>query len=136
MTAKTPNVETRSAGPPPTGWFWIENGIVDRIGEVGRLAAVVYMTLVRHADVEHRVAEVFVAKIAATVGVTDRAVRDAIRRLRDAGLIEVDEQHDQSGRNRANRYRILRHTPPSGGGSPVQGTLKLSSGMGELEFLL
>ena len=36
--------------PPATGWFWIDNRVTDRIGEIGTTALAVYVVLARFAD--------------------------------------------------------------------------------------
>ena len=134
----TPSVNGRPdpIRPPPGGWFWIDNRAVDRIVETGRLAFAVYVVLSRFTN-KDRECFVTMKRLAETVGASTRAVRGAIRNLVEAELVTIREERDQTGRSRANHYRVL-PLSPSGeaeveflpGGSGVPGRRKLSSGGG------
>ena len=50
MSKKTPS----SNGPPATGWFRVDNVLVDLIGEIGQLAFCVYCALAKFSDRERQ----------------------------------------------------------------------------------
>lgn len=93
--------ESRQIKPPATGWFWIDNRAVPLLRAVGRLAFSVYVVLARYSD--ERVAEISKSRIGEVVDASPRKVRDAIAKLVDAGLVEVES----GGGHSANRYRLL-----------------------------
>ena len=91
------------------GWFRIDNAFLDRIADIGLLPTAVYLVLAKHAD---RDGYCFPSQreIARLVGKTARAVRDAIRSLEEAGLIET-EQRSVGTMKTVNRYRLT-NLPP------------------------
>ena len=98
--------------PPPEagGWFWIDNQVVERIGDIGTLAASVYVVLVRYADDERRCFP-SISTIARLCGTSKRAAWKAISRLLEAGIIAKETRHDSKGGQTSNLYRVLPLSP-------------------------
>ena len=107
--------EPRNTSPPLGGrWFWLDNGVVERIAEIGPLAFAVYAVLAKYAD-DHRRCFPAVPRIAELLGKSDRAVQDAMDRLEKASLIQVELSKGGRGKNATNRYRLLPLPPPCKG---------------------
>lgn len=93
--------------PARGGFFMVDNEFVDRyIVEVGVTAAAVYNVLARHAD-QDRECFVSVARIAKRIGMTERAVRAAIRKLTEKGVLHVSHRTGANHKgNLTNIYRL------------------------------
>jgi DNA-binding transcriptional MocR family regulator len=52
------------------------------------------------------VAEVSIRSLAASLGVSKDTITRAVRRLRDVGVVEVDQARSESGSFRAGSYRL------------------------------
>lgn len=100
--------------PESGGWFWIDNQVVERIGDIGQLAATVYVVLARFAG-DKRTCFPSITSIGRIVGATHRGVQVAIKKLETAGLIQVERSKGGRGREATNRYLLLPLSPPSKG---------------------
>lgn len=89
------------------GWFWCHDRIIDAYGsKIGPIGIAVYVCLTRHAD---KAGESFPAKvtIAAEIGVSKRAVDEAISRLVGLKLITVTQRKAAPGDHDSNLYTLL-----------------------------
>jgi biotin operon repressor len=79
-------------------WFWLHNAILDSYGpRLGVYALSVYVALCRHAGQDQQT-WVSQGKLAASLGAGRTSVNQAIAKLRDLGLIEVEDRTDSHGR--------------------------------------
>ncbi len=87
-------------------WFWLHNAIVDARGaELGPYAGWIYVVLCRHADGE-QMAWVSHRRMAEETGISDRKLRDELRRLEVLGLISIEQRLDERGQQ-TNLYTLL-----------------------------
>lgn len=77
----------------------------DLRGLTGTEKAVAYSIAARH-DTASDVAWPSVATIAEDAGLTDRAVKKAIKSMRERGVLGVEVQWDEAGDRASNRYRF------------------------------
>lgn len=87
-------------------WFRLDTTVADRLRELGPAAAMVVIRLGRHADGDG-VSWPSIAQLAAMTGLAERTVRRAIRRLVDAGLLEVQPRTGHAGVSASNLYRLV-----------------------------
>ena len=120
MTPTTLTAKSESAAP--AGWFRVWNAAIGRLAEIGPLAFAVYCILAKHADRAGRCYP-SIPRIASLVGVGERGVRKAIRKLASAGLVEVIARCDEEGRRSSNIYHLLPPSPPKLPGTRRQGPL-------------
>lgn len=88
------------------GWFRVPVAVVAKLPSLGHLAVSVYLVLCDRAD-EAGVSWPAVDTIAEQIGAKRRAVQYALVELRDAGLIEIREATNDTGRRTSNRYIVL-----------------------------
>jgi len=94
---------TESNGKPPaTGWYWLENGTIDLIAKIGRLAFCILAVIARFAG-RDRVAEISPEKIGEYLGVSGRSIRAETAKLASLEIIEIDTGR---GRGNVNRYTL------------------------------
>ena len=114
-------------GPPAGGsWFWLTYDALDTALRIGRLALGVYCILARHCNRE-RQCHVAAKTIAERIGAGHRAVRSAIGRLVDAGLVETVVRHDDQGGRRANGYFLPALPPQEPPASECMGAMHSSA---------
>lgn len=109
------------------GWFRVDNAVLDRIAIVGLTAAGVYVVLARYANNDSRTCYVGVETIAETLGITGRAVRNAIAKLVDAKMITVSSRRSDTGTSLSNLYRLLDLFPQEQAEPGFRGTLNVGS---------
>lgn len=88
-------------------WHWAENAILDQYGaQLGPYGLAVYYCLCRFAS---QASETHVSqeRIAERIGCSVRQVKREVIKLRDAGLIQVDEHKDARGMNSAATYTLV-----------------------------
>ena len=79
-------------------WFWLHNAILDSYGpQLGVYALSVYVALCRHAG-RDQTTWVSQGKLAASIGAGRTSVNQAIAKLRDMGLVDVEDRTDEHGR--------------------------------------
>ncbi len=101
---------------PAAGWFWLDNKIIERLPEIGKMAFVVYCVMAKHTNGERK-CFITIATISKAVGATPRAIQKAVAALVNAGMIEVAERRGQNGEQRANGFHLL-SLAPQGPGEP------------------
>ena len=87
-------------------WAWFHHSIIDDYGAaLGPYGIAVYVCLCRHADREE---STFVGQrtIAGEIGAGRTSVNQAVARLRELGLIEVEDRVDEHGRT-TSTYTLL-----------------------------
>ena len=102
------------AGLPASGWFWLENQVVDLIPEIGITALSVYIVLCRHAG-KDRTAFPATRTIANIISKSRRTVHRAITRLIDAGLVQADSRDRGNGSATSSVYTLPLLPPRSVG---------------------
>ncbi len=117
--------------PPAEGWFWIDNQVIERLPEIGRMAFAIYAVLAKHTN-KDRECFVSTGTLSKAVSASPRAVRQATAALVKAGLVEIIERRRDDGGQGANGFRLLPLTPQEpvelecqGGGTGVPGALEL-----------
>ena len=89
------------------GWFYVDNELIDYIGRLtGPIGISVYMSLCRHADVEQCCfpSEELIGK---EIGVTEKSVRNYLKKLTELRLVSIDKKRNQMGRWMRNIYNLL-----------------------------
>jgi hypothetical protein len=87
-------------------WFWLHNAIVDVHGaQLGPYAGWIYVALCRHSNME-QTAWVSHRKMAEETGISDRKLRDELKRLEVLGLITIEQRLDDRGQQ-TNVYTLL-----------------------------
>lgn len=87
-------------------WFWLHNAIVDMHGaQLGPYAGWIYVALCRHSNME-QTAWVSHRKMAEETGISDRKLRDELKRLEVLGLITIEQRLDDRGQQ-TNVYTLL-----------------------------
>ena len=91
------------AKPPPPGWTWIDNRVIERAAGVNALA--VYLVLANHADTN---GECYPSHsgIATTLGISEDTVQRALKSLRDAELISWRRKGRGRGQGAFNIYSL------------------------------
>lgn len=90
----------------PCGWSRVDNHLVDTFGaELGVYGVAVYVVLARRASQKDS-AVVSIGNIARVLGCSRSSVKTAVRRLVDAGLVEVEYRSDERGQH-ASEYVLL-----------------------------
>jgi len=98
-----------------TGFTQIDNGVINLLPEIGLAVFAVYVALRRRCN-DKGFCWPSIATIAADVGLTERCVQAALKRLAKVGLIEIERRHDDLGRPATNMYKAT--TPPNRDGEP------------------
>jgi len=101
---------------PSTGWTRIDNGVIERIAEIGTTAFAVYAALAMHTDNKGKCFP-SLARLAEIVGVSTRTVQRELRRLEKAGLVKVIAPGKTNGKS--NVYQLT--NPPPGSDMGVRG---------------
>jgi hypothetical protein len=87
-------------------WFWLHNAIMDTYGaQLGPYAGWAYVALCRHSNTE-QTAWVSHRKMAEETGISDRKLRDELKRLEVLGLISIEQRLDDRGQQ-SNIYTLL-----------------------------
>jgi hypothetical protein len=87
-------------------WFWLHNAVVDMHGaQLGPYAGWIYVALCRHSNME-QTAWVSHRKMAEETGISDRKLRDELKRLEVLGLITIEQRLDDRGQQ-TNVYTLL-----------------------------
>ncbi len=107
-------------------YFVTPNEAIDRIPEIGYFAYCVYSVLCLHAD-RDRTCFPSERLIAEKCGATERGVRNAIKKLTDAGMVTI-ERRTRNGKTMSNLYRL--HGGRNGG-SALNGHSARNSGSQE-----
>lgn len=87
-------------------WSWFHHAVIDDYGAaLGPYGIAVYICLCRHADREECT---FVGQrtIATEIGAGRTSVNQAVAKLRELGLIEVEDRTDEGGRT-TSTYTLL-----------------------------
>ena len=63
--------------PESSHWFWMENAVVDRIGEIGPLGFAVYGIIVRHGG-DKRQSYPSISTLACACNASERSIRRAL----------------------------------------------------------
>lgn len=87
-------------------WAWFHHSVIDDYGAaIGPYGIAVYVCLCRHADREE---STFVGQrtIATEIGAGRTSVNQAVAKLRELGLIEVEDRVDEHGRT-TSTYTLL-----------------------------
>jgi len=74
---------------PPTGWFRVPNALIEHLADIGPLAGVVYIVLAKHRNNRSGDTWLSQSSIAELIGVSDRSVRTAVRKLELTGLLDT-----------------------------------------------
>lgn len=116
---------------PGSGWFRVDNAVLEHIATVGMTAVCVYVVLARYANNDSRTCYVGVETVAKTLGITPQAVRNCLKKLAVAQMITVEHRQHERGRTLTNLYRLLDVAPreqaqptlglPNGGSTVVEG---------------
>lgn len=100
------------------GFAWVGYDLIDRYGkELGPHGLAVYLALCRFAGYDSQQCYVAHRRVAELTGIGRTTVVATLHRLRDLGLIAIDEREDERGQH-ANRY-TLRPCPRSPADSPL-----------------
>ena len=104
--------------PPTTGWFWIEDTVVDRIPEIGIPAFVVYAAMAKYTD-DERSCFPSIRTLARTCKMGHATILRAVETLDRADLIVVKRSESKNGSFRPNVYTlpplapgVITETPP------------------------
>lgn len=90
------------------GWAWFDYAVLDTHGAKIKAAGIaVYMVLARHAGNDSQQAFPAVQSIAEKTGMSDRQVKRVLKTLEEAGLISIEPQYDEAGRQLSNLYTLL-----------------------------
>lgn len=118
-------------------WHWAENAVLDDYGAaLGPYALAVYYCLCRFAS-QAQETHVSQERIAERIGCSVRQVKREIIKLRDAGLILVDEHKDARGMNSAATYSIVGLVARGAAQSPRSARESTARGQGRraLQFM-
>lgn len=89
-----------------SNWFWLHNAVVDVHGaRLGPYAGWIYVALCPHSNTE-QTAWVSHRKMAEETGISDRKLRDELKRLEVLGLITIEQRLDDRGQQ-TNVYTLL-----------------------------
>ena len=91
-------------------WTRIDDGVIDRIAEIGPTAFAIYAALAKHTDTEGTCYP-SVSTLGTITGLSRRTVQLALRRLQKEGLVMVVVSKNDVGRSLANLYKLT-HLPP------------------------
>jgi biotin operon repressor len=91
-------------------WFWMHNAIITEYGpQLGAYGIAIYAALCCHAG-QDQVTWVGQKALAATIGCSRAQVQKELAKLKELGVLAVDEQVDERGRT-TNLYTLL--APPA-----------------------
>ena len=93
-------------------FFGIPNDIIDKHGRtIGAIGVGVYAALARFADAATGECWPAIARLERVLGLARSTVKIYLRKLEDAGLIEIEERWAEPGDRTSNLYTLLDCTP-------------------------
>lgn len=102
-----PASTTESDRPPASGWFWIDNKVLDMLSTIGPTAFIVYAILARHANV-NRKCHPGLTTIARMAGMkTKKPVLQALKVLARNRFIAINRKRSKTGVHSHNEYTLL-----------------------------
>ena len=93
-------------------YFGIPNDIIDKHGRtIGAIGVAVYAALARYADAKTGECWPAIARIERVLSLARSTVKIYLRKLEDAGLIEIEERWAEPGDHTSNLYSLLPTDP-------------------------
>jgi hypothetical protein len=93
-------------------YFAIANDVIDKHGRtIGAIGVGVYAALARFADAQTGECWPAIARLERVLGLARSTVKFYLRKLEDAGLIEIEERWAEPGDRTSNLYKLLNANP-------------------------